>query len=295
MRRLVWPRPSSRPSIVTSITCRPSFRPSTRNSAWPVSPGWSRIAVVGGAELAVGARRRRPAASAGPPRRVRPREAQRIVARRGVGARRPDRLPSGSVIDALSSRTERPEPFGAAFSVKSITEKNWFSRPIRPGTTSRPGIGGTREREIVGLARDRRTGSSRRGRRRRDPAASSASGSLVPSASSRVGHRPPRRAAPRARPSGSARRCRRSAARRPGSGPGSSRRRGRSPPRTRARGSSTRRRRCHCVLDLVDRERARGDARDQHLVEDRDRHRARIGVEPGDPVAVSTRRMSSSE
>lgn len=52
-------------------------------------------------------------------------------------------LPAGRTISALRSWTTRLEPSGAALPTISMTLKYWLRKPISPGITTTPGMGGT--------------------------------------------------------------------------------------------------------------------------------------------------------
>ena len=52
-------------------------------------------------------------------------------------------FPAGSTIDAARSLTTRREPSGATLATISSTLKYWLRKPMSPGITTTPGIGGT--------------------------------------------------------------------------------------------------------------------------------------------------------
>jgi len=51
-------------------------------------------------------------------------------------------LPAGRLISAKRFSTTSPEPSGATLPTMSMTEKYWFKKPISPGMTITPGMGG---------------------------------------------------------------------------------------------------------------------------------------------------------
>ncbi len=129
--------PSSVAAIVISTTWLPSRRPSTRNSALPVSPG--AIVVMSSAV---------PSAPSGPAcvmalmRGVSP-AVVRAIASGSSGVPATSSFPVGSRIVAERSRTTRFDPAGATLPTMSSTLKNWLRNPMSPGITMTPGMGGT--------------------------------------------------------------------------------------------------------------------------------------------------------
>ena len=130
-------RPFSVALISISTTWLPSRRPSTRYSALPESPG-----PIDPMSSPV------PSLPSGPgctTIRMRWDSPCAVCAMRSGSSGVPTTWsrPGGSTISAVTSVTTRFDPSGAAFPTISSTLKYWLRKPMSPGITITPGIGGT--------------------------------------------------------------------------------------------------------------------------------------------------------
>ena len=129
-------RPYRVPVISISTVWLPSRRPSTRYSALPVSPAASSFT-----SSPVPSFPSRPGRATGWIRGDSPRSVFAI--RSGSSpVNTTSSVPFGRMISALRSFTTRFESAGAAFPTISMTLKYWFRKPMSPGITTTPGIGG---------------------------------------------------------------------------------------------------------------------------------------------------------